>query len=140
MFHGYNAAYDHDDVLKHISMLDCSGKGLLDWLLDPVSDQRDENGKEWTQETFFGKYVPNEFIHNRKSLLDALREGLSIGTKPSALEKGASISSLFATVPLEAIQHIYFSKPSISLEDLQRVLNPKYGEGGKYYFEACFSL
>ena len=39
---------------------------------------------------------------------------------------------MFYTVPMQAIQKIYFSKSSITLEDLLAVVVPKYGDEGEY--------
>jgi len=132
MFHGYDVDYDHDDILKHIGMLGFPGKSTLKYLLD--SDERDEDGKEWTTETVFAKFIPNTFINSRKILLGSLQDGLTFGGKadPSnEIEKGCGLAIHFSTIPLEAIQRTYFARPEICAEDLiAHVLEAKYGEGG----------
>jgi len=132
MLHGYDDDYHRDDILKHISMMDIQGESILNWLLDDNKEERDENGDAWTTDTFFRSYIPNTFIHTRKILLGSLQDGLTFGGKPNPsndLEKGCGISSIFAMVPMKAIQHVYFARPAISLEDLWAVLEPKFGVG-----------
>ncbi|KAL7544849.1 hypothetical protein ACHAWF_008211, partial [Thalassiosira exigua] len=133
MLRGYsNETYDNDDILNHIDALfRISTDSILKWLLDPNSDERDENGREWTSKTFFQMYIPKHFIHTRKILLGGLHEGLSLVDKsdPKRLEEGCGVASMFKTVPLEAIKRILFAKPNVSIDDLIGVLNPKFGEG-----------
>ena len=136
MLHGYNDRYHKDDILKHINMLDIPGESTLNYLLGPDCNEKDENGNEWTKESFFSKYIPNNFLKSRSKLLLGLRDGLSIGgsSDPSedCLEQGCGLTSIFSLFPIEAIKHIHFAKPYISLEDLLSVLQPKFGEGGKF--------
>lgn len=131
LLRGYDDRYHRDDILKHINKLDVNGNSLLKWLVEDDNDERDENGNAWTPDTFFSKWIPNNFIHTRKVLLGSLLDGLTLGgtLDPSnGLEKGCG---LLCGLPFEAIQRIYFSKPGISLEDLWKVIKPKYGEGGE---------
>ncbi|KAL7537829.1 hypothetical protein ACHAXR_008113, partial [Thalassiosira sp. AJA248-18] len=132
LFHGYNNNYHRDDILNHINMLGIGAKSTLEWLVDGDSGEKDENDNEWTPDTFFEKYIPNNFIRSRKILLGSLQDGLTFGCKPELLdelEKGSSLSNIFSMLPLEAIQKIYFAKPKINVDDLLGVLVPKYGEG-----------
>jgi len=134
MLHGYDNDYHKDDILKDIdSMLDGKGNVMLGWLLEEDCEERDENGNEWTRDSIFEKYIPTTFIRTRKILLGSLRDGLTFfGSEQDAsddLEKGCGLSRTLAMVPMEAIHHIYFAKPDISVEDLWGVLKPKYGEG-----------
>ena len=137
LLRGYDDDYHKDDILKHINMLDLPGQWLLESLvLDPISEERDENGKEWTKETFFQKYIPNTFLKSRSILLGSLKNGLTInGDNPNPsvsddLLDGCGISAIFSHWPIEAIQRIHFSKSRITLEDLLGALNPRFGEGG----------
>eukprot|EP01083_Nonionella_stella_P222728 794476_1 len=117
MFHGYGDDYHRHDILKHINMLGIN----MEWLVKDDSGYLDENGNEWTPDTFFEKYIPDNFIHSSKILLGSLQEGLTIGNKPGLsndLEKGCGLSSILSMVPLEAIQCIFFAKPDIKFEDL----------------------
>jgi hypothetical protein len=120
IFHGYNETYHRDDILQHI------GKSFDDELLD-------DEAKKLSHESFFAEYVPERFIHSRKMLLGSLQDGLTIGgcsspEAPTDIATGCGLArDLFFSVPLEAIQKIYFSKPCISLEDILAVIVPKYG-------------
>ena len=126
IFHGYDETYHRDDILQHV------GKLTSDKLLD-------DYGIELTPESFFAKYIPETFIHSRKMLLGSLQDGLTIGgcSSPDAsaendIAMGCGMArDLFFSVPLEAIQKIYFSKSCISLEDLLAVIVPKYGDAGE---------
>ena len=114
-------------------MLDLPGQWLLESIVGPDCDERDENGNEWTKETFFQKYIPDKFINSRSILLGGINDGLTLPPDHSAsdnLLEGCGISSLFSEFPIEAIQRIHFAKPYITLEDLLGALNPKFGEGG----------
>jgi hypothetical protein len=133
MFHGYDNDYEPNDILNHIEMLEFAGEKTLCYLLNSIVI--DEDGEPWTRETFFAKFIPAHFINTRKILLGCLQDGLTFGGKadPSReIEKGCGLSSHFSIIPLEAIQHTYFARPEISVEDLiADVLEPKYGEGGE---------
>ena len=134
LLHGYDDDYDHDDILTHTSKVGILGKNTLKWLLDDNTDETDENGDAWTKETIFRSYIPKNFIHTRKILLGSLQDGLTFGGKPdpsAGLEMGCGLSSIFAMVPIEAIEQIYFARPKITVEDLWAVLKPKFGEGGE---------
>jgi hypothetical protein len=133
MLRGYDNDYEPDDILNHIAMLDFSVDKHLSHLLD--DDVIDEDGKPWTRETFFAKFIPDTFINTRRILLCGLQDGLTFGSKAgpsSEIEKGCGLSSHFSIIPLEAIQHAYFARPEICVEDLiANVIEPKYGEGGE---------
>ena len=114
-------------------MLDLPGQWLLESIVGPDCDERDENGNEWTKETFFQKYIPDKFINSRSILLGGIKDGLTLPPDHSSsdnLLEGCGISSLFSEFPIEAIQRIHFAKPYITLEDFLGALNPKFGEGG----------
>lgn len=133
MLRGYDERYHKDDILKHINMLDLPGQWLLESIVGPDCDERDENGNEWTKETFFQKYIPDKFINSRSILLGGIKDGLTLPPDHSSsdnLLEGCGISSLFSEFPIEAIQRIHFAKPYITLEDFLGALNPKFGEGG----------
>lgn len=133
LLRGYDERYHKDDILKHITMLDVPGQKTLEWLLGAGCDELDENGNEWTKETFFQKYIPNKLINSRSLLLGGIKDGLTLLSDHSSsgnLSEGCGISSIFSEFPTEAIQRIHFSKPYITLEDLLGALNPKFGEGG----------
>ena len=133
LFHGYDNDYEPDDVLNHIGQLDIQGEATLKNFLD--CGETDEEGNVWTRESFFGRYIPDNLINTRKILLSSLQEGLTFDgkTDPSnELEKGCGLTSHFSIIPLEAIQHTYFAKPNINVEDLiANVIEPKYMEGGE---------
>jgi hypothetical protein len=129
MFKGYDSDYEPDDILKHIGMLAFSGISLQS-LLD--CGHTDEDGKPWTRETFFAKFIPDNVINTRKILLGSLRDGLTIGDPPNELEKGCGLAIRWWMVPLQAIQHTFFARPRISVEDLiANILQPKFGVGGE---------
>ena len=117
MLHGYNDRYHKDDILKHINMLDIPGESTLNYLLGPDCNEKDENGNEWTKESFFSKYIPNNFLKSRSKLLLGLRDGLSIGgsSDPSedCLEQGCglTISSHYSLLKLLNISTL----PSLTL-------------------------
>jgi len=129
MFHGYDSDYEPDDILNHIGMLAFPGEKELDRLLD--CGEADEDGKPWTRETFFTKFIPDNLINTRKILLGSLQDGLTFGDPSNELEKGCGLAIRWSMIPLQAIQHTYFARPEISVEDLINVLAPKFGEGGE---------
>ena len=137
MFHGYDNLYDHDDILKHITMLAFPGEGTFNFYVD--CGESDEDGNKWTRETFFSKFIPNQLINTRKILLGSLQEGLTLEPSPSGrvptsgIEKGCGLAIHWSMIPLQAIQQTYFARPDISVEDLiANIIEPKFGEGGEY--------
>ncbi len=118
IFHGYDETYRRDDILNHLGMKSTSNKFM------------DDDGNELTPEKFFTTYIPDKFIHSRKILLGSLQNGLAVGVNPlntKGLERGCGMASeFFSKIPLEAIQKMYFSKLSFSVEDLISVLVPEY--------------
>lgn len=126
MFHGYDETYHRADILNHV------GRSFTSALLD-------DDCNELTPESFFSNYIPEKFIQSRKILLGSLQDGLTIGGCSSnnattiAIQDGCGMArDMFYTVPMQAIQKIYFSKSSITLEDLLAVIVPKYGDEGEY--------
>ena len=126
MFRGYNKKYHRYDILHHI------GHSIN-------KDFLDGDGNKLTPELFFNEYIPATFIHSRKILLGSLRDGLTIGgcssldaSTVSDLAKGCGMAhNLFFTIPLEAINKIYFSKLTFNVEDLLAIIVPVYGDVGK---------
>ena len=130
MFHGYDNDYEPADILNHIGMLNIHGKETLTFLLD--CGETDGDGKPWTRETFFAKFIPDNFINTRKILLSSLQDGLTFGDPSSELVKGCGIAVRWSMVPIQAILHTYFARPDISVEELiANILQPKFGEGGE---------
>jgi hypothetical protein len=125
MFHGYDETYHRADILNHV------GRSITSALLD-------DDGNELTPESFFSNYIPETFIQSRKILLGSLQDGLTVGGCSSnattiALQDGCGMArDIFYAVPIQAIRKIYFSKSSITLEDLLAVIVPKYGDEGEY--------
>ena len=125
LFHGYDETYHRADILKHLGM------SITDKLFD-------DEGNERTPESFFSKCIPENFIHSRKMLLGSLQDGLTIGgcssnATTTALQDGCGMArDIFYAVPMQAIKKIYFSKMSITVEDLLAVIVPKYGDEGEY--------
>ena len=110
-------------------MLAFPGEKELDRLLD--CGETDEDGEPWTRETFFTKFIPDNFINTRKILLGSLQDGLTFGDPSNELEKGCGLAIRWSMVPLQAIQHTYFARPEISVEDLINILVPKFGVGSE---------
>ena len=141
MFHGYDEGYHRDECLNDITKMGVAGEQTFAWILDkgkcPVTNEGDERGNKWTAETFFQKYIPTNFIHTRELLWSGLQEGLTLfGGEAAAsidLIDGCGLSSIFSTVPIEAIERIYFARPSISVDDLLEVIIPSYGNGGEQH-------
>lgn len=125
MFRGYDEDYEHDDVLNHIGMLGFSGKILNYYLI--------ESG-DWTRETFFAEFIPKTVINTRTILLGSLQDGLTVGGKEACpsdeIEKGCGFASAL-NIPFDAIQHRFFAKPDICVEDLINVIVPQYMVGGE---------
>ncbi len=124
MFHGYDETYHRDDIVRHL------GLSITDAFFDT-------DGNELTRESFFAK-IPETFIHSRKMLLGSLQDGLTIGGS----SRNASTANdptmgcdmacdLFFSVPLEAIQKLFFSKSCIIVEDLLAIIVPVYGDAGE---------
>lgn len=134
LFHGYNETYSRDDILRDLGMQSVGNKFM------------DDDGKELTTESYFAEYIPAKMINSRKVLLGSLQDGLTIGgcpLKSNALENGCGLASdILSSVPMEAIQKIFFSKPSFSAEDLIAVILPEYGNAGSIYCVnlSCFLL
>jgi hypothetical protein len=125
MFRGYDEEYEPDDVLNHLWMLEINGKHIESELI---------KSGDWTKETFFAQFIPETFINTRTILLGSLQDGLTIGGKsrPSdEIEKGCGLARAFSMIPFEAIQHRFFAKPDICVEDLINVIVPQYMAGGE---------
>jgi hypothetical protein len=130
MFHGYDNDYDPADILDHIEMLAFKGGETLKYVLE--CGETDGDGKPWTRETFFAKFIPDNFINTRKILLGSLQDGLTFGDHSSEIEKGCGLAIRWSMIPLQAIQHTYFARPDISVEELfANILQPKFGVGGE---------
>lgn len=125
MFRGYDEDYEHDEVLNHIEMIGF-GKSVLNHLL---------KSGDWTRETFFAKFIPENFINTRTILLGSLQDGLTVGGKEARpsdeIEKGCGLISAFSMIPFDAIQQRFFAKPDICVEDLINVIVPQYMVGGE---------
>jgi hypothetical protein len=125
MFRGYDEDYEHDDVLNHVEMIGF-GKSVLNYFI--------ESG-DWTRETFFAKFIPENYINTRTILLGSLQDGLTVGGKEARpsdeIEKGCGLTSAFSMIPFDAIQHRFFAKPDICVEDLINVIVPQYMVGGE---------
>jgi hypothetical protein len=131
MFHGYDSDYDPYDILKHITMLAFPGEESFNLYVG--CGESDEDGNKWTRETFFSKFIPNSVINTRKILLRSLQKGLTFGVAPVQIEKGCGLAIRWSMIPLQAIQHTYFARPDISVEDLiANIIKPKFGVGGEY--------
>lgn len=135
MFRGYDG-YDedeHDDILNHIGIFGIySVESTLNFLIE--SDDFDQGNFDWTRETFFAKFIPENFINTRTILLGSLQDGLTIGGKsrPSdEIEKGCGLARSYSMIPFEAIQYRFFAKPDICVEDLINVIKPQYMVGGE---------
>ena len=60
-------------------------------------------------------------------MLGAFADGLTLGGTPNAsseLKEGSGLSGVLGTIPLEAVQQILFSRPSITLDDVLGTLSP----------------
>lgn len=118
-------------MLRHLDGLFVTNpsKSVVSFLME--NDQRDDDGRPWTSETIFSKFIPKEFIHSRSILLGALSEGLTLGGRASSagLKGGSELSEILGAVPLEAVQKILFSKHSVVLDDVLSNLSPNFCQG-----------
>lgn len=102
-------------------------QNLLPFLLDDVS-----GGKKWTTDSILSDFIPSKFIYSRSILLCAFMEGLTLEDtlySSSNLREGSGLSKILGIMPLEAVQRLLFSKPSITIEDILSAISPIYIEG-----------
>ncbi len=105
MFHGYDNDYEPADILNHIGMLNPNGERTLTFLIE--CGETDWDGKPWTRETLFAKFIPDNFINTRKILLSSLQDGLMCGTPSSEIEKGCGIAIRWSMVTILFFQARY---------------------------------
>lgn len=124
--------YGRDDVLSHLDGIFVTKpeQNLLSFLLE--DGKCDNKGRPWTTETIFSQFIPKEFIFSRSVLLGALVDGLTLGGKQNAsrrIKEGCGFAGVMSVVPLEAVQKILFSRPTITLDGLMNTISPFFCEG-----------
>lgn len=125
--------YSEEEIIRHIDGIFVTNprQNLISFLLQGF--KCDEDGIPWTTDSIISKFVPNQFIYSRSILLGALADGLTLEGKPSStpndLREGCGFARILNTVPLEAVQRILFSRPSITLDDVLGILSPIYCAG-----------
>lgn len=123
--------YDRDDVLQHLDGILVTNpvENVVSYLLQ--DGRTDNEGKSWTLESIFLKFIPTEFIYSRSILLKAFADGLTLGGKPgtSDLRDGCGLAGVLRAVPLQAVQKILFSRHDVLLDDVLSKLCPRFCQG-----------